>query len=644
MTAFVQNRRMVRTYAADPYVKGRELDVAFVGESLVEMMDGRWLGRTVPQLREHRQAFASRFRGGDSGTKHEGIALGIAGTYGTCLLVLVMTGTVTQRLIPLPLSSFHNTHSLLSQTPLPYPRTGDTAPNVLYRLMHGEMEKQFDPKVWWLVLGMNDLARMRCSEEVVVIGILRVVEEILEARPNARIVLNSLLPMEYSRGGPVALLHDYEDVTQQRKDAFQRHKEITGVDEKDGWRRTRYQRLLRQRKKKNKSGNVLTQGGGGTRPKGTALSPEVEAEEDEEREQAFEEEVLKHEGKRARGHTDAVLDSERHTTREYNPLSVFTKKKQPPLWTSIYAINQELKKFAKNQPRVDYFDATFVFASSLGGSKYRLDSSRIDARGHPTAAGFRAWEDAIVRRLDEVLTVLRGEHPEIFSPLDQDDDSSSLPANDTYWDPVYMGDDDNIGTPEMFLPHDGPQGGSDGTAEGGDGDPTDHGGDSADGGVEGGNSADGASNGEPTSSNGGEASPDGQNVDGGHAAPDDGSAAAPSDAAEDGPPSEGENAGGGSGAEDHPEEPKPNPDEAGGDSTPPGGSEGGESPNETPPGEGAPNETPPAEGTTDKLPPHFVYTVLWSSCFVSRMYFLVLIRKRCTGGRRSSRGWWWRRW
>jgi hypothetical protein len=37
---------------------------------------------------------------------------------------------------------------------------GDTAPNVLWRLMHGEMPDYVTPKVWWLSLGNNDLGRM----------------------------------------------------------------------------------------------------------------------------------------------------------------------------------------------------------------------------------------------------------------------------------------------------------------------------------------------------------------------------------------------------------------------------------------------------------------------------------------------------
>ena len=42
---------------------------------------------------------------------------------------------------------------------------------------------------------MNDLTRMQCSEEIVVLGILRVVEEIRLRKPDAKIVVNSLLPM-----------------------------------------------------------------------------------------------------------------------------------------------------------------------------------------------------------------------------------------------------------------------------------------------------------------------------------------------------------------------------------------------------------------------------------------------------------------
>jgi hypothetical protein len=45
-------------------------------------------------------------------------------------------------------------------------------------LQNGELRKDLDVKVFWILIGANDLARGHCSEEVVVLGILRVSEEI----------------------------------------------------------------------------------------------------------------------------------------------------------------------------------------------------------------------------------------------------------------------------------------------------------------------------------------------------------------------------------------------------------------------------------------------------------------------------------
>ena len=101
------------------------------------------------------------------------------------------------------------------------------SPNVLWRLLHGEMPADFNPRVWWVVLGMNDLGRMQCSEEVVVLGILRVVEEIRSRKPDAKIVINSMLPMADLRGGAMPQAIDY-------RDAFKQSKRRGGRDSKLG--------------------------------------------------------------------------------------------------------------------------------------------------------------------------------------------------------------------------------------------------------------------------------------------------------------------------------------------------------------------------------------------------------------------------
>ena len=67
--------------------------------------------------------------------------------------------------------------------------------------MNGEMPFGLNPKVWWVHIGINDLSLKGCSEEVVLLGILRVVEEIQNLDPMGIIVINSLLPVRRNEEG-----------------------------------------------------------------------------------------------------------------------------------------------------------------------------------------------------------------------------------------------------------------------------------------------------------------------------------------------------------------------------------------------------------------------------------------------------------
>lgn len=81
---------------------------------------------------------------------------------------------------------------------------GDTSPFLLWRLKNGELPSNLNPRVFWILIGTNDIGRTWCSIELVVIGILRNVEEILIRKPNAQVVINSLLPRSYHKDGYVA--------------------------------------------------------------------------------------------------------------------------------------------------------------------------------------------------------------------------------------------------------------------------------------------------------------------------------------------------------------------------------------------------------------------------------------------------------
>ncbi len=71
---------------------------------------------------------------------------------------------------------------------------GDTSVNLLWRIQQNEF-KNLKPKVWWINIGSNDLFSTKCSEEITIMGILRVVEELMSLDDGASIVINSLFPV-----------------------------------------------------------------------------------------------------------------------------------------------------------------------------------------------------------------------------------------------------------------------------------------------------------------------------------------------------------------------------------------------------------------------------------------------------------------
>jgi lysophospholipase L1-like esterase len=72
-------------------------------------------------------------------------------------------------------------------------------------MQHGEFPDSLTSKVWWILIGTNDLARGGCSEEATVLGILRVAEEIHFRRPGDVVVIQGILPRSNRPDG--ALIH-----------------------------------------------------------------------------------------------------------------------------------------------------------------------------------------------------------------------------------------------------------------------------------------------------------------------------------------------------------------------------------------------------------------------------------------------------
>jgi hypothetical protein len=238
--------------------------------------------------------------------------------------------------------------------------------SILWRLMHGEMPDDFNPKIWWLEVGMNDLGRSQCSEEVVVLGVLRIVEEIVNKKPDAYIVINSLLPMSELRGGLEPKKNDFKTEVQKRG-------ENKGT------------RMRKRNKTSNNNGQKKEdRARGRTKTKGQHRQLR-----DRDRQTSL-----------FRHNKPVKMSDHKTVQKKYNPVT--HKERKLPLWTSITAINKELQKFSDKHDRVSFFDATRLFAER-DGKYWFLQMDMISKRGHMTPAGFERWESAVLEKAKDIL-------------------------------------------------------------------------------------------------------------------------------------------------------------------------------------------------------------------------------------------------
>jgi lysophospholipase L1-like esterase len=74
----------------------------------------------------------------------------------------------------------------------------DRCPNLLYRLQNGELSSStnssLQPAIFWILIGTNDVGGDQCRDSQVIASTITIVKYIQQERPNAKIVLNSILP------------------------------------------------------------------------------------------------------------------------------------------------------------------------------------------------------------------------------------------------------------------------------------------------------------------------------------------------------------------------------------------------------------------------------------------------------------------
>jgi lysophospholipase L1-like esterase len=157
---FQRNLQLIADTASTTGTGAANLDVVLLGDSVTEHWLGTDLGTKYTALNEHFQVYQELFQNNNSDDNNNnatsGLALGIG---------------------------------------------GDTCPHLLYRLMNGEMAElvssassaALQPAVWWILIGTSDYSAF-CEAQQIVTGTVRIVQEILERRPSATVVVNSILP------------------------------------------------------------------------------------------------------------------------------------------------------------------------------------------------------------------------------------------------------------------------------------------------------------------------------------------------------------------------------------------------------------------------------------------------------------------
>jgi len=171
-----------KTSKANKFSSGIVLDVVFLGDSITEGWRGTSFGQPIPEKQENVDIFHAYFNSSRSNSSNSSSSSSSSVRIGGGQLDGLALGIA-----------------------------GDKSPNLLWRLQNGELPEMLTAKVFWVLIGTNDFLKPvavavaeeggqnvvavdQCSEEVVFMGIRRVVEEIMIRKPKSMIVVNGLLP------------------------------------------------------------------------------------------------------------------------------------------------------------------------------------------------------------------------------------------------------------------------------------------------------------------------------------------------------------------------------------------------------------------------------------------------------------------
>ncbi|KAG7374654.1 GDSL-like lipase/acylhydrolase family protein [Nitzschia inconspicua] len=80
--------------------------------------------------------------------------------------------------------------------------SGDTGPNLLWHWENGIKQANLKPKVWFIMVGGNDLFQSQCTDRFVQANILNVLKRIYENQPEAQFIVHGIIPRKDNPDSP----------------------------------------------------------------------------------------------------------------------------------------------------------------------------------------------------------------------------------------------------------------------------------------------------------------------------------------------------------------------------------------------------------------------------------------------------------
>jgi lysophospholipase L1-like esterase len=332
------------------------LDIVFYGDSITEHWNGRSMGDFGKSLEEMNTVFQKYFNpfpptsaktssrnddvngsnddddDDDGIEKLKALALGIAGDKTTNLLYRIQKNDGNEN------ANMNDDYD-----------DGENKSGV-------ELPDELQAKVFWLLIGTNDLS-YNCAEDVVLLGILSIVEELRLKRPNSIVVVNGLLPRTNDVNG--RLIHRYSNDGDE-KNLDENENEHYSDDSEDS----------------EDSAD-------------SATSEDNDDDDDLNNDDASTSTTVTTNTNSSSNETENDEKTRRRTNKIEN-------KKVFDYWPSIQAINYQLKQYAKKNDKVEFFDPSHLFVAQMGNEFYKRNESFLMKELqydylHPSAFGHEVW-------------------------------------------------------------------------------------------------------------------------------------------------------------------------------------------------------------------------------------------------------------